>query len=455
MRNELHTGSREYEQPTLYVGSRIEHESERAVLQRIVDLLSRGRRPAVILANANVGTRQIDFVVALNEMVLVIEAKVYGRPIRGRENGPWQVQLASGEWKDFPSPYRQARGAALSVRDAMRSFVRREIPYPRSAVVFVPTIPKGSKAHPGDFKVSVIGLEGLDSVLHVRQQEAGALDRWKDFAKHLGLSLVGTVTASCDPGLFSAEELLRRYSKAFRLDNTGSEPFVPFMCRYHGQEISTAEVTRMLRRASAGVVIRGPSGCGKTLLARRIGLASAECGAVVFAIPGRDYAGNIKAVMDREVGLLIGSKAAKVLGAARALNRPLLFVVDGYNECTNSERESLTRGLTALARDYEGNVLVTSQIPLVKDDQLSLHEIFVPPVDVETKSAIARNVLGSDALPDRLVGLLEAATTGLEARLIGEVGREFNPGSSRHALFDAFARKRLGDVRDRASCFSL
>ena len=184
----------------------------------------------------------------------------------------------------------------------------------------------------------------------------------------------------------------------------------------------------------------------KTLLARQVGLAFSEMGAVVFALPGRDYAGSVKTVMDREIGLLIRSKAASVLSAARAVNRPLLFVVDGYNECTDSERESLTRGLSALARDYEASFLVTSQIRLARGDQLSLREIDVPPVDMETKSAISRNVLESDGLPDRLVDLLEAAKTGLEARLIGEVGRELSPGSSRHALFDAFTRKRLGNV---------
>ena len=439
------TSSRDYEQLSLYVGSRIEHESERAVLQRVVELLARDRRPAVILANANLGDRQIDLVVCLNYLVLVIEAKGIRRPIRGSENGPWQVQVASGEWKDSPSPYLQAREAALKVRDAIRSFERREIPYPTAAVVFVPAIPRGSQAHPGDFKVSVLGLEGLGSVLCKRQKDALPLHRWQAFAKHLRLTPVPTAAAACDPALFAAEDLLRQYHTAFRRANAGSESLVPFTCRYDGRTISTEEVTRMVPEERAGVLIRGPSGCGKTLLASQVGLASAESGAVVITIPARDYAGSIKAVMDREVGLLIRSKTANVLNAARALNRPLLFVVDGYNECGASESASLTRGLVALARHYEGSVLVTSQIPLVGGDQLALREIDVPPTDMETKAAIARNVLDSDALPDSLEDLLEAVTTGLEAKLIGEVGRELNPGSSRHALFDAFARKRLGD----------
>ena len=429
----------------LYVGSRIEHESERVVLQRIVDLLARDQRPAVILANTNLGDRQIDFVVALSDIVLVIEAKGFTRPIRGGENGPWQVQVASGDWKDFRSPYLQARDAALKVRDEVRLFERSEISYPTVAVVFVPAIPHGSKPHPGDFKVSVLGLDGLDALLRKRQKDAWPLNRWKAFAEYLRLTPVRTVTAACDPALFVAEGLLRQYQKAFRRANICSESLVPFTCRCGGQVLTSEEVTRMVAIERASILIRGPSGCGKTLLATQAGLAFAQIGAIVISIRAGDYSGSVKAVVDREIGLLIRSKATNVLSAARALNRPLLFLVDGYNECGGSERASLTRGLVALARDYQGSVLVTSQIPLVGGDLLALRSIDVPSADMETKAAIARNVLGSGALPSKLEDLLEAVTTGLEAKLIGEIGRELSPGSSRYALFDAFARRRLGD----------
>ena len=130
----------------------------------------------------------------------------------------------------------------------------------------------------------------------------------------------------------------------------------------------------------------------------------------------------------------------------RRLNRPLLFVVDGYNECAAPDRPSLTRALAALARRYEANLLLTSQCPLARSDLLPLHTVEVPPATPETKSAIARNVTGGDALPSELEYLLDAVATGLEARLIGEAGQQISPGSSRYALFDAFARKRLDDM---------
>ena len=116
----------------LYIGSPIEHASERDLLDRLVQLLCRGSRPAMILANISLQGRQIDFVVAFDHLTLVIEAKGYTRPVRGGENGPWQVQVASGDWKDIQNPYLQARDAAYALRDAMRSLAGAEVPYPSS-----------------------------------------------------------------------------------------------------------------------------------------------------------------------------------------------------------------------------------------------------------------------------------------------------------------------------------
>jgi len=96
--------------PEIYIGSRIEHASERAVLEKIARILALGNRSAVILVNINLGGRQIDIILALDDLTLVIEAKGYSRPVRGGENGQWQVYLASGGWKDFENPYLQALG---------------------------------------------------------------------------------------------------------------------------------------------------------------------------------------------------------------------------------------------------------------------------------------------------------------------------------------------------------
>ena len=132
----------------IYIGSPPQHESERTVLYSLVRLLEGEQSSAIIFANISLASHQIDFIVALDGQALVIESKGYTRPVRGGENGPWQVQVASGDWKDFQrpgNPYVQARDAALAVKDAMRSFAGADVPYPAAAVIFVPRIPHGSK----------------------------------------------------------------------------------------------------------------------------------------------------------------------------------------------------------------------------------------------------------------------------------------------------------------------
>lgn len=430
----------------IFIGSPIQHESERKTIEQIVRLLTTNSLPAVVLANISLSSRQIDFVVALANLTLVIEVKSYTRPIRGGENGPWQVQVASGDWKEFRNPYAQARDAALAVRDAMRSFAGTEVQYPGAALIFIPDIPRESQIYPGDFKVSVTGSSGLHTTLQGRQKVAWSLDRWKAFAEHLRLTPVSTVAAACDPVLFEAEDLLRQYVAAFRHTYTHPEPLVPSTCRLGDETASSDDVVRLVADRHADMLIQGPSGCGKTLLAGQAGLRFTEQSGLAIAVPVKDYAGSIKKVLDREVGLLSGASAATVLGAARRLNRPLLFVVDGYNECSAPERSSLTRALAALARRYEANLLVTSQCPLARGDLLALRTVEVPPATPETKTAIALNVTGGDALPNELEHLLGAVATGLEARLIGEAGQQLRRGSSRYALFDAFARRRLDNM---------
>ena len=252
------------------------------------------------------------------------------------------------------------------------------------------------------------------------------------------------IAAACDPRLVAAEDLLEEYVTAFRGCNTFQEQLVPFTCRSEGERVSSDDVTRVVVEERADVLLLGPSGCGKTLLATHLALGFTESGGIAVMVRGMDYTGDVNAVIQRETRLLVRAEGREVLDAATALKRPVLLVVDGYNECAESERGSLTRELVALTRDYQATVLVTSQDALVHEDLLTIREVTVPPTEPDTKETIARNVLGGHLVTSSLGDLLAAATTGLEAKLIGEVGRDLDPGSSKYALFDAYARARLG-----------
>jgi len=434
--------------PEIYIGSRIEHTSERIVLERLLCIITKEKRPAIIMANINLNGRQIDLVLATDNLTLVIEAKGYSRPIRGSENGAWQVKLASGEWKDFsnpPNPYIQTLEAEHALKDAMSAFIGSDVAYPAAALVFVPAIPASSSVCSGDFKVSITGLEGLDAELQ-KSKSGWNLAQWRSFAQKHSFTRVLTPNAAFEPALREAENLLNKYLNGYsRWYGPGAEALVGFTCSADGQEITSEEVARRVSDGGVDLLLRGPSGCGKSLLSARIGMDWINSGGIPITIPSKDYRGNIKTVLECEVGLLDAPSAAKLLRAARLLNRPLLFILDGYNECQEPERAYLTRSISALLRRYEASILATSQTPIMRPDLLALGEIEVQLPNSEVKLAIAQLAAGGTITPEIEV-LLDMVGSGLEASLVGAVGKAANIGSSRYALFDAFARKRLGST---------
>src|SRR5438105_1594294 len=118
----------------IYIGSPIQHGSDRAVFESVVRVLSTRNWPAIIFANVILSGRQIDLIVALERFVLVIEAKGSSVPVRGGPNGPWEVRVASGGWKKISNHYVQALNASYAVRDAMRQLAGVEVSYPSAAL---------------------------------------------------------------------------------------------------------------------------------------------------------------------------------------------------------------------------------------------------------------------------------------------------------------------------------
>ena len=330
----------------------------------------------------------------------------------------------------------------------MRAFARSNIGYyPSAALVFVPSIPNGSSAYAGDFKVSVLGMDRLEDEINKKQTGCWSLDQWRAFARHHHLIPISTVAAAFAPMLLKAERLVARYACAYsQMYGPGSADLIQYTCTSDGNTLTSEEIARQVFDAGADILLRGPSGCGKSLLAAHAGMALLQRGGVPVTIPTKDFQGNLKSVLDREAGLLAAPSAAALLGAARKLNRPTLFILDGYNECRDGERAQLTRSVAALSRRYESGILVTSQIPLARADLLPLREIEVPVPDRSVKLSIAMNASAGQALPPGAEVLLDSVASGLEAGLVGEVGCEINTGASRYSLFDAFARKRLGGL---------
>lgn len=67
----------------LFIGERIEHDSDRKVLIAVCDFLENTTEWAYIFANFNVNGRQVDVAVFSATTTLVIEAKGYTQPVMG------------------------------------------------------------------------------------------------------------------------------------------------------------------------------------------------------------------------------------------------------------------------------------------------------------------------------------------------------------------------------------
>lgn len=442
----------------IYLGSRIEHDSERAALAHVIRLLRAGKLPAVVLANINIRGRQIDLIVALETVTLLIEAKGYTRPVNGGANGPWQLMLASGRSSDVGNAYVQALTATNALRDAMRAFVGSDIGYyPRAVVVFVPDIPPGSSLSAGDHKVSLIGLSSLTKEMRATQPGCWSTAQWRAFAHHCNLDSVTTIEAACDPTLLRAEQRVNEYLRDFRRTYAAAaEAVVEFMCVADREEVTSSEIARRAVERRDALFI-GPSGCGKSLLASSCGVMLTEVRGVPITVQAKDYKGSLKTIMDWEVGLMADCSAVEMLAATRRLNLPTLLIVDGYNECDEHRRIALTRSIAAISKRFGMGVLITSQVEPARRDLLPyLPEVIVPATERNVKVTIASRALKGACWSPTMEALIDSVESGLEASLVGEVGLQASFGVSRYGLFDAYARKRLrADASDGIRALSL
>ncbi|MDL2409166.1 NERD domain-containing protein [Rhizobium calliandrae] len=427
----------------IFIGDAVTNGSDQHVLIAVAEYLEKAGARALIFANLNLGGRQIDTIVVTEQLVLVLEAKGYRRPLRGGANGHWQVRVAGGEWKSTRNAYHQASGAALALRDTMRAFDGAEVPYLDTAVVFDPAIPAGSELT-SDFKVKLLGLADLSAELAQTSKNPWSLDRWTQFARHLRLVAVGDAAAACDPSLARSETLLGDYSAGVaRLYQPLTLDAVTSSWTAGGEPISSDELTRRIASGRDACLI-GPSGCGKSLGAYVVALRFAATGGIPLVVAAKNFVGSMSTLLDGETQLIADTAAREVVAAAKQLNRPLLLVIDGFNECSEPLRVALLRRIAAFGRRYEAHLVITSQNVPERADLLSLDTFDVPRPSLELKLSIATQASGAPQLPAGATELLSAVESCLEARLVGQLGDKSGT-ASRFDLFDRFVRARLGD----------
>lgn len=191
------------------------------------------------------------------------------------------------------------------------------------------------------------------------------------------------------------------------------------------------------------VILLGRSGFGKSLLAKHIAIGCLENSEVPFIVEAIQFSKNIDPHFDSEHGI-VSSTFNEVEAACAVLGKGILLIVDGYNECPEPLKIKLNLWIVRFSNTFRSRLLITSQNEVSGLNTLKLLPIELLQPSADGKRKIASGV--NDKIDiERVSPLLDAISTGLEARLIGEVSQTISPDASRYAVFDMYARERFGD----------
>ncbi|GKP50474.1 TPA: NERD domain-containing protein [Klebsiella quasipneumoniae subsp. similipneumoniae] len=439
----MSTARRNGNRVRLFIGERIEHASDRDVLVTVCDALEKGSEWAYIFANFNVNGRQVDVAVFSATTTLVIEAKGYTQPIKGSVNGRWTQAGAYGS-RQLRNGYTQALGAKNALRDAMAALFSDLTGYPNALLAITPVIPSGSSLPPSDFKVVTGGLDAIKISLSSR---SGALlneVQCQALAAHLSLERISERDAAIHETVLISEQTVSSYKSAFLEYHgpTGAR-LVEDQYLLDDKLISASKILEMALSSQSALLIRGPSGCGKSLLSARIATECMQAGVLPIHIQGKDFEGKLQKIIDAELRLL-GASVRDILRASRLLLRHIVLFLDGYNECPEHLRITLTRSLQVFSLRYGAGLVITSQGIMARQELLSVKEALVSPPQSALKSQLAK-LSKEDENFTNCQSLLEIALSGLEAELIGQAAASLPAGASTFVLFDTVTRMRLGN----------
>jgi len=429
---------------SIYVGAPIEPDSERKFLASFVQWLEEKQISFVVLANLHIGGRQIDCVVATENTVSLVEVKSSYLPVRGDLNGIWARMHSSGKWQNYTNAYQQALNAKNALRDAMMDVKQVGNFYPDGYVVFTSGFAEGSQITSGDFKVAVATLDNFLSSFKVRGNSPWSLIDWQVFAINLGLIATPIDAATALPEDRKRAELVRQYNASFVAE------YERDAARWLPEDAEQRSALLAEATTGAGCFISGASGCGKTLMAKWIAVNFANAGNPTFFFSAKDFTGSWADLIRREVALLSDQNPFALHHAIVRVDRPILLVMDGINEFGPQEPNAL-RGIRALARRLGAKLVITSQRENTSEF-VGLRTIAVKRPSINLKHLIAQSEFV--ALSSIALEALKAVGSGLEARIIGQIGAELNANATRVILFDQYIRMRLGH-RARIASFGL
>ncbi|MBN1458351.1 MAG: NERD domain-containing protein [Armatimonadetes bacterium] len=437
----------------IYVGSPIEIESEKLFLAKLQSDLQERKESAIIFANFMVPPRkpraQIDFLIVTSYAVCHVELKAYHGPLFGTPNGPWSAREPDGSLQalDSKNPYRQALDAKQAISDAMHCLAKQGAAPPppknrfykcfNSVVCIEPELHPQSQVV-SDYKVSTLGYKQfLSFLLNSKLNPGWDFECWRTFAVHLGLVRIDDQEP--DHRIQSAQEAIKTYSQRFSdLYGNGLADLVPVSLQRNGSNTTFADIVAFPTAREHAQII-GPSGCGKSHLLLHMALNALQNEVIPVLAYAKHYEGKLSYLLDRSVASLLPERAITLFSYLGAINKQVVFLLDGFNECPERLRGMLCADLQAFYLRWSIPIIITSQEKTVLSGPLSCTAFTFQDLSAEEKTALFRTHSGREP-PPNIENLLKPFPTAYAVSIASNCLSKLGVTPSLAELLEEYAR---------------
>lgn len=360
----------------LFVGDPIRVSSEQELISRLRIDLERLGVPATLYANFFPVARtssQVDLLVCTAHRTAHVEIKGLSSdyPVRARPNGLWAQLMPDGAERPLDQNCgRQALNGTYGISDAMRDMARQEAwvepqgGFKRCIDTIVGmwhTIPDGSEIAAPRF-VSVLGYNDLLGILvQPGPMVPWAEDQWETFARKHNLYQIGIESESERQRRASLDLITDYRLRAGPILAAGLNRYIDIgVIDDQGRKASSSDISNRLSDGEVLAVV-APSGHGKSLFARDLAARHCGHGHLVAWLRADEYeTGRFSGLLARSMAPFSAERWGVILRAAKKHGVPTTLIVDGLNECPESERGRLLEQLKACVLRYPSSVLITT-----------------------------------------------------------------------------------------------